>query len=343
MHLLNWKLTTAVANDELNPADASAVKVYGTEAVVDVYHLLLGILGAAGYLREGSPGAVLLGAGGAGRALGPDQHLRGWRERDPAGDRGLDGPRHDPGGPLMTADELLDRLRAFEGRSYGPAVTADDPVNQPMIRHWVEAMGDTNPVYLDDEAAEATGTARDRGPGGHVAGLVDAGPQVPGPPGRRRAERAARPARGAWVHVGRGHQHRAGVPPGAGAGRPPRHHVGHRERVGGEGDRSRGRPLRHHPDRVPGPGRRAGRGDDVPDPQVPAPAEGRAEAEPAPAGREPRQRLLLRGGQGREAADPAVLVLWSAAPPARAHVPAVPVPGLGGHRGLAARAPSTAS
>jgi alkylation response protein AidB-like acyl-CoA dehydrogenase len=61
MHLLNWKLTTAVANDELDPADASAVKVYGTEAVVEVYHLLLGILGAAGYLREGSPGAVISG------------------------------------------------------------------------------------------------------------------------------------------------------------------------------------------------------------------------------------------------------------------------------------------
>ncbi len=61
MHLLNWKLTTAVAADALNPADASAVKVYGTEAVVEVYHLLLGILGAAGYLREGAPGAVLSG------------------------------------------------------------------------------------------------------------------------------------------------------------------------------------------------------------------------------------------------------------------------------------------
>jgi 3-oxocholest-4-en-26-oyl-CoA dehydrogenase alpha subunit len=61
MHLLNWKLTVAVAEDELNPADASAVKVYGTEAVIEVYHLLLGILGSAGYLREGSPGAVLSG------------------------------------------------------------------------------------------------------------------------------------------------------------------------------------------------------------------------------------------------------------------------------------------
>jgi alkylation response protein AidB-like acyl-CoA dehydrogenase len=61
MHLLNWQLTTAVANDELNPADASAVKVYGTESVVEVYHLLLGILGAVGYLRGGSPGSVLAG------------------------------------------------------------------------------------------------------------------------------------------------------------------------------------------------------------------------------------------------------------------------------------------
>ena len=61
MHLLNWKLTTAVADDELNPADASAVKVYGTETLVEVYHRLLGILGAVGYLREGSPGAVLAG------------------------------------------------------------------------------------------------------------------------------------------------------------------------------------------------------------------------------------------------------------------------------------------
>ena len=48
-------------DDELQPADASAVKVYGTESVIEVYHLLLGILGAVGYLRQGSPGAVLAG------------------------------------------------------------------------------------------------------------------------------------------------------------------------------------------------------------------------------------------------------------------------------------------
>ena len=54
-------------------------------------------------------------------------------------------------------EAFLNRLRESEGRSVGPPVPADDPVNVPMIRHWVEAMGDTNPVHLDDEAARATG------------------------------------------------------------------------------------------------------------------------------------------------------------------------------------------
>ena len=61
MRLLNWKMAVAAAEGELSPADSSAVKVYGTETHVEVYRLLLGIVGAAGYLREGSPGAVLGG------------------------------------------------------------------------------------------------------------------------------------------------------------------------------------------------------------------------------------------------------------------------------------------
>ena len=53
--------------------------------------------------------------------------------------------------------ELLARLRAFEGRTIVPATWGPDPVNTPMIRHWAEAMGDTNPIYLDDDAARDTG------------------------------------------------------------------------------------------------------------------------------------------------------------------------------------------
>ncbi|GFG86794.1 bifunctional MaoC family dehydratase N-terminal/OB-fold nucleic acid binding domain-containing protein [Mycolicibacter algericus] len=35
--------------------------------------------------------------------------------------------------------------------------TGRDPVNQPMIRHWVDAIGDENPIYIDEEAARAAG------------------------------------------------------------------------------------------------------------------------------------------------------------------------------------------
>ncbi|MDA8343722.1 MAG: acyl-CoA dehydrogenase family protein, partial [Actinomycetota bacterium] len=60
-HLLNWRMAAAVADDTLGPADSSAVKVFGTESTVQVYRLLLGIVGAAGIVRPGSPGAVLQG------------------------------------------------------------------------------------------------------------------------------------------------------------------------------------------------------------------------------------------------------------------------------------------
>ena len=30
---------------------------------------------------------------------------------------------------------------------------ARDPVNQPMINNWVEAIGDANPIYVDEAAA----------------------------------------------------------------------------------------------------------------------------------------------------------------------------------------------
>jgi alkylation response protein AidB-like acyl-CoA dehydrogenase len=61
MKLLNWRMAAAVAAETLAPADSSAVKVYGTETLVDVYRTLLGVVGAAGYLPTGSPGAVLHG------------------------------------------------------------------------------------------------------------------------------------------------------------------------------------------------------------------------------------------------------------------------------------------
>ena len=60
LKLLNWKVAWA-ADKGLNPADASATKVYGTELALEVYRLLGEIVGQAGYLTEGSAGAILQG------------------------------------------------------------------------------------------------------------------------------------------------------------------------------------------------------------------------------------------------------------------------------------------
>jgi alkylation response protein AidB-like acyl-CoA dehydrogenase len=61
MKLLNWQMVNAVQEGTLTPQDASAVKVYGSEARRDAYAWLMEIVAAAGALKEGSAGVVLHG------------------------------------------------------------------------------------------------------------------------------------------------------------------------------------------------------------------------------------------------------------------------------------------
>ncbi len=48
------------------------------------------------------------------------------------------------------------RLQDYVGRVTGPPQLAPDAVNEAMIRHWCEAMGDGNPAYGDTDAARAS-------------------------------------------------------------------------------------------------------------------------------------------------------------------------------------------
>jgi alkylation response protein AidB-like acyl-CoA dehydrogenase len=61
LRLLNWKLAWSAQHQQLHPADASALKVFGSEFYVEAYRAMLECFGAEGVLREGSPGAVLCG------------------------------------------------------------------------------------------------------------------------------------------------------------------------------------------------------------------------------------------------------------------------------------------
>ena len=61
LKVMNWQLAWELERERLDPARASAAKVYGSETLIEVYRLLLEVLGIVGTVRADSPGAVLRG------------------------------------------------------------------------------------------------------------------------------------------------------------------------------------------------------------------------------------------------------------------------------------------
>jgi 3-oxocholest-4-en-26-oyl-CoA dehydrogenase alpha subunit len=59
LRLANWKVAWAAARDELPVADASTIKVFGTEHYLESFRLLMEVLGERAYLTEDAPGALL--------------------------------------------------------------------------------------------------------------------------------------------------------------------------------------------------------------------------------------------------------------------------------------------
>ncbi len=51
---------------------------------------------------------------------------------------------------------IMDKLRALVGRAATPPSRAHDAVNEPMIRHFCEAIEDHNPLYTDPVVAAAS-------------------------------------------------------------------------------------------------------------------------------------------------------------------------------------------
>jgi alkylation response protein AidB-like acyl-CoA dehydrogenase len=62
MRLLNWRVMCDMDDGQIAPASAAAVKVYGTEMMIEACRTLLDITGPAGAYREGSSGAVMAGS-----------------------------------------------------------------------------------------------------------------------------------------------------------------------------------------------------------------------------------------------------------------------------------------
>ena len=61
LRLINWKVAWTATRGKLDIADASSIKVFGTEWYLESFRLLMEIMGQRGYLKRGSPEAVFDG------------------------------------------------------------------------------------------------------------------------------------------------------------------------------------------------------------------------------------------------------------------------------------------
>lgn len=59
LRLINWKVAWNATQGRLDVADASTIKVFGTEFYLEAFRLLMEVIGPAAYLCDGTPGAVL--------------------------------------------------------------------------------------------------------------------------------------------------------------------------------------------------------------------------------------------------------------------------------------------
>ena len=61
LKLMTWRQAASIEQGRLDPAESSTVKVFGSESFIEIYRLLLEVLGPEGLVKSGSPGAILNG------------------------------------------------------------------------------------------------------------------------------------------------------------------------------------------------------------------------------------------------------------------------------------------
>lgn len=57
----------------------------------------------------------------------------------------------------MTVEDIQKAAERIKAAGKSKARTGRHPVNQPMVEHWLDAIGDRNPIYVDDAAAKTAG------------------------------------------------------------------------------------------------------------------------------------------------------------------------------------------
>jgi alkylation response protein AidB-like acyl-CoA dehydrogenase len=57
--LANWKVAWDATQNHLDVADASTIKVFGTEFYLEAFRLMFEVIGQTGYLKKDAPDSVL--------------------------------------------------------------------------------------------------------------------------------------------------------------------------------------------------------------------------------------------------------------------------------------------
>ena len=59
LRLMNWKVAWTATQGHLDVADASSIKVFGTEFYLEAFKLMMEIIGERAYVKDGSPDSIL--------------------------------------------------------------------------------------------------------------------------------------------------------------------------------------------------------------------------------------------------------------------------------------------
>ena len=237
--LLNWQV--AAAGETIDVADAAATKVFSTERIQARGPAGRGDRRQVRQPRRARDRRAAVLAGPADQAQ-PRHHLRRRRERSDAGDdRGVRSEGSE-GAAMSGFQEAIEQVKAA-GRSK-PRV-GRDPVNQPMINNWVEAIGDKQPHLRRRVRGPRRRSSRRRRAAGDDPGLDDVGAGRSSC-GRRPADPDHRIVRRRRLYRCRRHQLRADLPPVSAPGRRGQRQRRTHRRDRTEADRA-GRRLFHQP------------------------------------------------------------------------------------------------
>ena len=58
---------------------------------------------------------------------------------------------------VSSVEDIAQAAEKIKASGKSKPRTGRHPVNQPMVDHWLDAIGDNNPIYVDDAAAKAAG------------------------------------------------------------------------------------------------------------------------------------------------------------------------------------------